>query len=143
MFHWSIEAEICAKATERQVWQAWADVPSWPKWDDSLAWAKMDQPFATGATGSLKPKRGPSSAFTILSAEQERRFIAASHLPNTTLLFSHYVAPWWDNTVRIVHRVEARGFLAPFLWLFFGRKLRVELPKTLQNLSRQLESACK
>ena len=43
----------------------WADMATWPQWNLDTEWVRLDGPFVAGATGTLKPKGGPTVSFVI------------------------------------------------------------------------------
>jgi hypothetical protein len=140
MFRWALEAQTHAKANPKEVWDAWTEVSSWPIWNTCIKASSLEGEFRSGAAGKSKPFGGFASPFTILSAEQGKRFTSKTRFFGTKIVYSHYVAPWWDEKVRIVQRVEASGFFAPFLWFFLGRKWKKRLPESMKNFTTFIEN---
>lgn len=139
MFSWALEAQVHVKATPKEIWDAWTDVASWPEWDASTKTMRMEESFATGAFGRRKVKGWFGCGFTLLSAEQGKRFSLKTRIFGAKVLINYYVAPWWDEKVRVVQHVEACGFFAPFLWLYLGRRWKKQLPVSMKKFSSLVE----
>lgn len=139
MFSWALEAQVHVKATPKEVWDAWTDVTSWPEWDGTIRAIYLEESFSTGAVGKRKIKGWFSCGFILLSAEQGKRFSIKTRVFGTRVLISYYVAPWWDEKVRVVQHVEASGLFAPFLWLFLGRLWKKQLPGSMKRFSALIE----
>ncbi len=140
MFKWSLQAEATAKASAGDVWEIWTDVASWPKWDHELEWSSLKGPFKVGTEGELKPKGWPSSKFRLVSVEEGKSHSDKTVMPMTEIVFNHSLAPSHHQEVRILHRVEVSGLLAPLLWLTMRRALKKGLPKAVKRLAELAEA---
>ena len=99
----------------------WADMGSWPEWDDALAWSRLDGPFAAGATGVLKPRRGPKARFLIETLEPGAEFTDVSMLPGARLRIRHLTEVVQDHRTRVTVEVSIDGPLSG-LWAVVLRR---------------------
>jgi len=119
----------------------WADMATWPEWNADTEWVRLDGPFATGATGVLKPKGGPKVKFVIESLVPDREFIDVSLLVGARLTFHHLVEPLPDRGCTIRVRVTING---PLAWLWkriLGKGLAASLEPDLARLVARAEAA--
>ncbi len=140
MFKWIVQAEATAKASSRDVWDIWTDVSSWPTWDQDLEWSVLDGPFKVGTEGKLKPKGWPASKFCLISVEEEKSHSDRTQMPMTEVVFKHSLDRCGEHEIRIKHRVEVRGLLAPLLWLTMRRALEKGMPHAVKKLAQLAES---
>ncbi len=140
MFRWALESQVHIKAKPKEVWDAWADAASWVKWDSCTKALSLEEPFCSGSTGQRKAIGCFSAPISIVFAEQGKRFCMKTRLFGAKVVYSYYVAPWWDEKVRVVQHIEVSGFFAPLLWLFAGRKWKKRLPDSMKNFSSFVEN---
>lgn len=143
MFKWSVQAEAIAKASAKNVWDIWTDVPSWPIWDHDLEWSLLNGPFKIGTEGHLKPKGWFTSKFCLIAVEEEKCHIDKIVMPMTEITFNHFVTPYNNLEVHIIHRVEVCGLLAPLLWITIRQALKKEMPHAVTRLALLAESQAK
>ena len=67
------------KATKKDIWELWVNVPKWPEWDTNLEEAKLDGEHAVGTTGSLKPHKKSAVTFKIVEIVEEAQ-IGRAHV---------------------------------------------------------------
>lgn len=140
MFRWDLESQVHIMANPKEVWDAWVDISSWPKWDRCTKTLQLEEPFCSGSSGYRKPVGCFSSLFTILFAEQGKRFSMKTRLFGAKVVYSYYVTPWWDEKVRVVQHIEASGFFSPLLWLLAGRRWKKKLPDSMRSFSSFVEA---
>lgn len=140
MFRWNFQADAMARATSQDVWEVWIDVQSWPKWDHDLEWSSLNGPFKVGTEGKLKPKGWPASKFCLTSVEEGKSHSDKTVMPMTEIIFNHSVTPCNKLEVRIIHRVEVSGLLAPILWMTMRRALKKGMPHAVKRLAQLAES---
>lgn len=101
------------------VWAVWTDVARWPEWDTELESAFVEGGgLVLGASGTLRPERGPTSSFVVSEFEPERGYAFTTRLPLCDLVVR-----------RRRYRVHARG-LVPRAALFpLQRPLGSALPR--------------
>jgi hypothetical protein len=136
MFRWTHEERVPTTATAAQVWALWSKPETWGTWDDELEWVKLQGPFVVGTRGTMKPKGGPVVRFTMTSVEPGKGFSDRSHLPLTSLDFTHELA---DGA--LIHRVEMRGFLTPLFRRVIGATIARGLRGAMTKLARMAENA--
>ena len=130
--------EIDIKASSARVFRLYADVAGWPTWDPDVESSSIEGKFQAGATGELKPKRGPKSAITITEVVSDRSFTAESRLPFCVMRFEHELRSDAGYT-KAVHRVSFEGPLAFLFGRLIGPSIRKGLPQTLRGLKQAAE----
>lgn len=131
---WTYEHTVVTRAETGRVWALLADIDSWPQWDPEVTWARLDAPLAAGATGTLKPARGPKARFVVTRAEAGRRLTDVTRLPFAKLEFDHLIEEAGAGT-RLTHRVTISGALAPLFARLIGTRARATLPAAMTALA--------
>jgi Polyketide cyclase / dehydrase and lipid transport len=132
---WTTDASVETNAPPETVWALWTDVENWPTWDQEVQHAKIQGPFATGTKGTLKPKGGPQSSFTMTDTVPFRSFTSRSKLPLTTLDF-HHTLHVNGATTTVEHRVVMSGPLTFLFRRLIGTKIQRGLPHAVAELGR-------
>ncbi len=140
MFSWEINASETAMAAPEAVWNIYKDVPNWPSWDHELSWSRLDGKFAEGTKGTLKPKGWFASDFVISKIVPNEAHSDTTHMPFTTLVFSHKLEKINANQVKITHHVKVTGLLAPLLALTMCFQFKKSVPQALKNLVKKVEN---
>jgi hypothetical protein len=133
------ECAVRTKARPEAVWAIWADVANWSRWDQEVESSGIHGLFVAGASGWIKPKGGPKTKFTMISAETNRAFDDRSHLPFAKLDFMHRM----DNHaeyILVTHRIEMSGALAFLFNQLVGRKIKAGLPEAMARLVAMAEA---
>lgn len=129
---------IHTTASPEDIWAVWSDVANWATWDQDVESCQLNGEFQSGATAVLKPRGGPRVNIEIVDCVARKSFVSHSFLPLTTIVFHHEITPETSGH-KITHRVEFKGFLAPFFYCVMGRNLVRGLPQALENLARLAE----
>jgi hypothetical protein len=116
----------------------WGDMATWPEWNADTEWARLDGPFATGATGVLKPKGGPKVPFVVASLT-DREFVDVSRLLGARLTFDHQVTPTAAGC-SIDVRVTITDPLARVWAAILGKGFRTTLQPDLDRLVALVET---
>jgi hypothetical protein len=127
-------------APPEKIWLAWTDVERWPEWDTELDSAALDGSFALGAKGSLKPKRGPVSRFTISELTTRVSYSFTTRLPPCELKVRRHLTRKDGGGAYFTHGVS---FVGPLSFVFdnlLGRRYRQALPMVMENLRKIAES---
>lgn len=141
MFKCSVQGEAECVARSPLIWKYWSDTSLWPEWDSEIEWGKIDGPFATGSKGEMKPRNWFLIRFSLIGVEKEKRFATQSYFLFTRVEFHHMMIPLAPSKIKLVHRGELTGFLAPLLYLFLGWKMKKALQNAVDNLSKIVEKA--
>ena len=117
----------------------WADMATWPQWNLDTEWVRLDGPFVAGATGTLKPKGGPTVSFVIERLVEGREFVDTSRLLGARLTFDHQVSRTPGGTAVTV-TVSMSGPLARVWTLILGRDIAATLQGDLDRLVEVAEN---
>lgn len=128
-------AEVTSPASPEAFFVRWADMGTWPEWNTDTVWVRLDGPFATGATGRLKPKGGPAVRFVLTSVVPGQEFVDTSMLPGAHLVFRHTVrsSPAGGCAVRVDVTLDG-----PLAWVWnalLGKGFRTNAQPDLERLS--------
>ncbi len=140
MFKWIYSEEINTEASAEQIWAIWEDVSSWPCWDSELEWVELSGPFKEGATGRMKPKKGPTVTFTLDKVIKNVFFSDYAKLPLTHMSFDHeYICSKKSHSSnnKIRHTVTMSGLLSPFFGMVIGSKIKLHLRDAMIEMSRR------
>lgn len=135
-------ARVSSVAAPAAFFDRWADMSTWPEWNLDTEWVQLDGPFATGSTGTLKPKGGPKVPFVIERLVDGREFVDVSKLFGARLTFAHLVTPRADGGCDVDVSVSMTG---PLRWLWkgiLGKGLISGLQPDLERLVAVAERAC-
>ena len=136
---WNTEASHVTTAHPGTVWRLWRNVPEWNAWDESLTSSSLDGDFVVGNNGTLTPRGAPNAlAFQLLEVTPLQRFDNESHMPGTTLRFSHRLETTPQGT-RITHRVTITGEAWQRCVAMLGAAFERDLPRSLVSLARLAE----
>ncbi len=141
----TFKAAQSTSASRETVWQIWMDVANWHVWDTELISAhstssgqtESPTPLTLNSTGTLKPKQGPESTFTITEFTDGKNFTFRTKLPFATLDVAHYFTDAAQTT--FVHQVTFGG---PMAWLFsriLGKTFAKALPDVLKRIQQLAE----
>ena len=110
-----VSAHATSVAPPASFFDRWADVATWPEWDSAIKWARLEGPFVEGATGVIKPQKGPPTKFVIERLDPNHAFVDVSRLPGARLTFSHLITGGSDSGCAIDVAISLSGPLAP-IW---------------------------
>jgi hypothetical protein len=133
------QAHARSTAAPAAFFERWGDMATWPEWNQDTEWARLDGPFATGSTGTLKPKGGPKVRLTIASLVPGREFVDVSHLVGARLTFDHQVEEREDGCdLRVA--VTMAGPLARLWAKLLGGGFRKTVQPDLDRLVALVEA---
>ncbi len=128
------QAHVVTTASPDQIFARWADMATWPEWNSDTEWVRLDGPFATGSTGTLKPKGGPKVPFVIASVVPGREFVDVSKLFGARLTFAHTVERT-DAGCDVAVTISMSGPMAWFWTKVLGKGLRDSVQGDLTALA--------
>ncbi|MCI0382498.1 MAG: hypothetical protein L0207_05565 [Chlamydiae bacterium] len=131
------KSSTVTSATPESIWKIWTDVKNWSTWDRDVAYCEMNENFQTGAKAVLKPTSGPRVNIEIIECTAMKSFITKGTLFfGTSLIFKHKITQV-DEGLKITHKVELQGCLAPLFYCLLGPSIQQGLPIALQNLAEK------
>jgi hypothetical protein len=133
-------AHTTSSARSAAFFERWADVATWPEWNRDTEWVRLNGPFVTGATGSLKPKGGPTVKF-LVSRLTDTEFVDVSTLLGARLTFHHVVQSNSDGGCSVDVTVTMSGPLAVIWKRILGKGLAASVQPDLDALARAAEAA--
>ena len=130
---------ITTSASRESVWKIWSDVSNWPQWDHSIQKCEFRGEFKEGAEAVLHPKSGPKTNVKIVDFVYKEKFTTISNLPLwSSITFKHKLKSDGDS-LKITHRVDFHGCLAPVLNFFIGGSIKSDLSLALKSLVQRAE----
>ena len=132
MSEWAFEHSVQAQVTPDVAWAFWTDVHNW-RFDPSLESVDLDGPFAAGARGVTKPRRGEPIEWSIREAAPGLAVIELP-LPGALVEFHWTFAPVEGGT-RITQRVTLSGAGSGQYLGVAESQLAVGIPEGMRKLA--------
>ena len=120
----------------KKIWQRWTEVETWHEWDTEIKQASLQDNFKLGARGSLVPKTGPRSSFTVTELTPQKRYTFVTNLPLCKLHVKRYLS---EDGGTFTHEVRFTGLLAPLFGRLLGERFQKVLPEVMENLRERAE----
>lgn len=137
---WTREHTVWTFAAPEHVWACWSTPLRWPQWDVGIKQVTSVGPFERGSRGTIKPAKGPRTAFVLTTVEEGVGFTTMSPLPLATLALSHRLMRV-DGGTQLTHAVTITGLAAPLFARLIGRRLVAGLPDAMRSLAGLAEAA--
>jgi hypothetical protein len=134
-------AHATSTAPAERFFERWADMATWPDWNLDTEWVRLDGPFASGATGKLKPKGGPTVRFVVESVIPGKEFVDVSLLMGARLTFRHDVSTTPEGRTAVDVAVTIDGPLAWVWTRILGKGFRASAQPDLDRLVSVAEAA--
>ena len=134
-----IKHTIATKASPRDIWDIWKDVANWNAWDHGIEFSTLSGPFATGTTGTLKPKGGPLVHTLLTRVEPLKCFVDESKLFLAKIIVSHFMHES-DGKTWVTHQIEMSGPLAFVFAYLIGRTMKKNLPQEMESMVKKAEN---
>jgi hypothetical protein len=134
---YTLDIEMTVAADGAALWQAWTDMERFPSWDPREEETSLDGPFQAGTTGWSKQRGTPRSPLTITAVTPRRHWQVETPLPGGKLVIDHRMDEDGDGLVRLVKSYAAYGPMAVAFRLYYGRKIRREMPDSFAALTAE------
>ena len=131
---YTLDIEMTVAADGAALWQAWTDMERFPSWDSREEETGLNGPFQAGTTGWSKQRGTPRSPFTITAVTPRRHWQVETPLPGGKLVIDHRMDEAGDGQVRLAKRYVAHGPMAVAFRVYYGRKIRREMPDSFAAL---------
>ncbi len=120
-----------------EVWRRWLEVETWHEWDTEIESATLNSEFKLGAKGTLTPRTGPKTSFTVTELIPEQDYTFTTNLPLAKLHVRRYFS---KTRTAFTHEVSFTGTLAPLFGFLLGRRFQKVLPEVMVNLRELAET---
>jgi hypothetical protein len=104
-------------ASPADIYKLYANVDQWSRWDPEVESSSLVGKFATGASGTLKPKGGPKTNLSFIDVKPNTSFVVQCKLPLCLMTFEHELVPKGASTMA-THRGKRP---ANPIWSLSGR----------------------
>lgn len=131
---WTHECTVSSEATPAQVWARYATPTTWPEWDAATERVTLRGQFAVGSRGTLRPRSGPTTWFTLVEVEPEVAFTTVTRLPLARLEFSHRIQSSPTGSL-LTHTVTISGPMSPLFARVVGAGIARDLPPAMAALA--------
>ncbi|HEV3086816.1 MAG TPA: SRPBCC family protein [Candidatus Elarobacter sp.] len=112
---WERTAGASSAAPPARVWEVLLDGRRWSLWNHGVAWMTVEGPLAPGTLLTMKPRRGPQTAFRIEAVVPEKLLaLVVTFGPVAALRFRWELTPEAGGTT-IVQTVGISGPLGGLL----------------------------
>jgi hypothetical protein len=125
-----------AKATAKQIWKLFEDVPGWKEWNSGIAAIELKGPFAEGSELSMTPTGGPPMVSKLVEVKKEIGFTDVTQVDEITVRVAHRIEPLGKGS-RVVFAVEVDGPGAEEV----GKMVSGDFPEVLAALAKKAEAA--
>lgn len=135
-----ISQTVRIAARPEDVFCFYTNADTWPKWDPEVVEVALPHGLRIGATGWLKPRKGPRASIRITDVQPARSFTVESKLPLCRMVVGHELTAERDVTV-VTHWVAFTGPLGFLFRRLIGSQIRATLPGTMEGLKHACEQA--
>lgn len=130
--------KIVIKALPENIYPFYSQVSEWKNWDPDVVYSSIEGDFTQGATGTLKPQKGPEAKIVFTEVTHNKSFTTITKLPFCTITFVHLLEQVGADT-EVTHAVNFTGFLSPLFGQLIGKQIKRTLPNTMQGLKKAVE----
>jgi|GEM_PF-1072077 len=138
-----IELAKLTSASRERIWRQWAEIANRPVWDVALESVSIDGPFQVGTAGvaTLKDRAQPVR-FMVTELQPYQSTTERFFLPFFNRMdWQRSIQDAGDGRREVTFRVEVKGPGALFLKPILGRRLRRELPATVEKFVAAAEAS--
>jgi hypothetical protein len=129
------EYAVEAKASPKQIWKLFEDVPGWKSWNAGIAAIELNGPFAEGTEFAMTPTGGPPMVSRLVEVKKEVGFTDVTVVDEITVRVAHLIEPKGSGS-RVTFAVEVEGPGAEEV----GKMVSGDFPEVLAALAKKAES---
>lgn len=130
------EYAVEAKASAKQIYQLFEDVPGWKSWNAGIASIELEGPFAEGSEFSMQPTGGPPMVSKLVEVKKDVGFTDVTVLDEITVRVAHRIEALGKGS-RVTFAVEVEGPQAEEV----GKRVSGDFPEVLAALAKKAEAA--
>ena len=130
---------IAINASKDKVWETLIDVPNWKNWDTEIKSSQLNGAFIVGASGIMKPLKGPKLDFYISELIPFKTYTFKTKMPLGWLEIKRTISDE-NNTVLFNDDIQFTEISKRFFGLILGGGFRKVLPKVMDNFKIIAES---
>jgi hypothetical protein len=132
---------IDTSASPEALWRLWSQPSTWPDWNPDVESISLDGPFASGATGRMRTKRGGEHPIRLEEVADGRSFqLETAALPGTRFHFRCEIAPRGGGS-RISQAISMSGPLGGLFSAMMGAKIAQSFEPILKGLAAKAEAS--
>jgi uncharacterized protein YndB with AHSA1/START domain len=132
---WERTAAARSDASPARVWAVLADGRRWSLWNAGVAWMEIEEALEPGRLVTIKPRRGPQTAFRVEDAVPARLLaLVVTFGPVAALRLRWELRPDGEGTA-LAHTVAVSGPLAGPLLRRAAEGIAAAAPASLERLA--------
>ena len=135
----TFEQKMVIQAPYAKVCEVNSDVGGWKNWDPGIEESSIDGPFASGAKGRVKLKKGPVIDIDIVEVKNPEWMAVEARVRLCHIRFEQNIIPAGRET-KVNCKVMLTGPLSSLYGSMVGQKINVALQRKLASLRSFCES---
>jgi hypothetical protein len=130
---------VHARAEAERLWSVLLDGRRWFEWNQGIEWIALEGPLAPGTVLTMKPRRGPQTAFRVEDVDVARLLaLVVTFGPVAAMRFRWELAPQRDGTA-IAQTLAISGPLAGMLLRRTAERIASAMEGNLERLAARAE----
>lgn len=138
---WSFTHYVECPASREFAWRFWSDVRNWVAVDPALESAELDGPFATGTTGTTKPRGQDPVHWRLVEVLDRSSAVIELAAPGAVLRFHWKFEDSAAGGIRLTQHVSIEGPRADEYSTTVGPEMEKGIPQGMQRLSAAIAKA--
>jgi Polyketide cyclase / dehydrase and lipid transport len=136
---WEFVHSVECSASREFAWQFWTHVDNW-MFDVSVESVRLDGPFATGTTGTTKPRGGDPINWQLVDVQDGHSALIEINLPGAVVTFRWQFAELSNAATRITQQVTLAGERAAD-YIAGAAELEKGIPQGMRTLAEEITKA--